>query len=494
MPKVTFIPNDPLASGGPANRQVTGARFPRGDIATLDVRPPAAPDTYDQFTSEFDFWQAQIGLIAGLKTWKDLDGRFLARWFGDQKVLPVFTNSGDDLNAFYDRASLQFFAHTFDGVTVHSAESTDVVTHEQGHAFLDAIRPDFFDVPFIEVGSLHEAFGDCVAILTALNDAPTRSAVLAASPDMSANQFLESVAEQLGDAIRREFGPDTVDAGALRHALNTFRWVDPTTLPAFAPAPELSGEVHSFSRVFTGAFYDVIRNIFLGGPRNSNGLRKAGRTAGRLLVSAIRTVPAAPRTFEGVGQRMVQADIATNNGVNATAIQDAFAAHDIVLPAPSASMTVPLPARRRRGAADPLRERLAVPPDARLEMTPVETDLHGQITHVAAFRPLQLAGDGLEGVRIMVPGVARVARRGRSVTGVIGEVTPSTGQVADEARAFARTLVASGELRTAPRAARRMAGRRMAAPPQPAPRQPHRATHEIQVLDGEPTIRRLGFE
>ena len=489
MAKVTYIPNDPLASGGPPTRQVTAARFPRGDIAIHDVQPPANPGIFEQFTSDFDFWQVQIGLIAGLKTWKELDGRYLNRWFGGQKVLPVLTNAGDDLNAFYDRRSLQFFGHTFDGVTVHSAESTDVVTHEQGHAFLDAVRPDFFDVPFIEVGALHEAFGDCIAILTALSDAPTRSAVLAASPDLSANQFLESVAEQLGDAIRREFGPESVDAGALRHALNTFRWVDPTTLPAFAPAPELSGEVHSFSRVFSGAFYDVIRNIHANGPRTSAGLRKAARTAGHLLVAAVRTVPAAPRTFEGVGQRMVQADVAVNKGVNAAAIQDAFGAHDVVLPAPVTSVAVPLPRQRRGGANEQLRERMAVPPGSRLEITPVESELHGDIAHVAAFRPLQLAGAGLEGVRIMIPGVARVARRGRAMGGVLGDVTPASGAVAEEARAFARTLVASGTLRTAPRAARRMA-----APPQPAPRQQHLPTHEVQVVDGEPTIRRIGFE
>ena len=285
----------------------------------------------------------------------------------------MLTDAGDDLNAFYNRDSLQFFSHTFDGVTVNSAESVDVVTHEQGHAFLDAIRPDFFDVPFIEVGALHEAFGDCMAIVTALEDRAIRDAVLASTPDLAANHFVESLAEALGDAIAREFGASSVDVGALRHALNTFQWSDPTSLPPDAPADQLSGEVHSFARVFVGAFYDVIRNIYTAGRRkDSLGLRNASRTAGKLLVAAIRIVPATPSTFSGVGQRMLQADVAMNRGANTAAINEAFAAHGMPLPAPATSLPVPLPGQTRAGASTELRRRLAVPPGTRIELTPVE--------------------------------------------------------------------------------------------------------------------------
>ena len=220
---VTFVINDPLASGGPPIRSVSAGNYPPGDIAKFDVKPSAKPGKYDPLTPEFDYWQTKLALIGGLRTWKTLTGSYLDRWWGNQSALPVMTDAGDDLNAFYDRSSLQFFSHGFGGVTVHSAESVDVVVHEQGHALLDAIRSDFFDVPFIEVGALHEAFGDCNALLNALEDRATRDAVIAASPDLSGFQFVESLAEQLGDAIRREYGPDSVETGALRHALNTFQ-------------------------------------------------------------------------------------------------------------------------------------------------------------------------------------------------------------------------------------------------------------------------------
>jgi hypothetical protein len=492
MATVTYLPNDPLANGGPPKRSTAPRNYPPGDIAKFDISPKASAGKYPEHTPGFQFWQAKLALIGGLRTWRQLDGSYLHRWYGDQRTLPVQTDAGDDLNAFYDRSSLQFFSHTFDGVTVNSAESVDIVTHEEGHAFLDAIRPDFFQVPFIEVGALHEAFGDCMAVVNALEDRLIREAVLKATPDLTANQFVEGLAEALGDAIAREYGPNSVDVGALRHALNTFHWSDPASLPPDAPANQLSGEVHSFSRVFTGAFYDVIRNIYNGGSRKgSTALRKASRTAGKLLTAAVRVVPAAPNTFSGVGQRMVQADVSMNRGANAAAIDAAFAAHGMALPAPATSLPVPLPGQTRSGASPELRRRLAVPPGTRIEMTPVETELHGEITHVSAYRPIPLDDDGLPGVQVLVPGVARVAttRRGRSITGVLGDVTSSAGEAVEHARAFARSLVANGDVRTAPRAARRLA----AAPQPPAGRVPHKPSHEIRVVAGQPTLVRVGF-
>jgi hypothetical protein len=490
MANVSYMPNDPLATGGPPQRSTATQNYPAGDVAKFDVQPEARPGKYPQHTPEYQFWQAKLALIIGLKTWRTVNnGTYLRRWFGDQRVLPVWTDAGDDLNAFYDRQSLQFFSHTYDGVTVNSAESVDVVTHEQGHAFLDAIRPDFFDVPFIEVGALHEAFGDCTAILCAFEDKLIRDAVIKATPNLSAGHFVEALAEGLGDAIAREYGQSNVEVGALRHALNTFSWADPTTLPSNAPADQLSGEVHSFARVFSGAFYDTIRNIYNSGKRNELGLRKASRTAGELLVEAVRRVPAAPNTFSGVGQRMLQSDDAINNGANIQAIRDAFEAHGMTLAPAGASLPEPLP-KTPRAATTELRRRLAVPPGTKVEVTPVETR-QDEIAHVAAFRPVTLDGRGLEGVRVMVPGVTRVStkRGGRAITGTLGEVTPAQGDVEAQARAFARSLLENGDIGTTGRATRR-AG---IAPQPTVDRGVRKPTHTIKIKGGQPELVRVGF-
>jgi hypothetical protein len=213
MAAVAFVPNDPLASGGPPNRQIPPGRFPSG-AATYRIKPTASPATYAPHTSGFDYFQTQAALIIGLRNWKAIDGQLLAAWYGNQKSLPVFTDNGDDLNAFYDRNSLQFFSHTFGGKTVHSCESVDVVCHEQGHGLLDAIRSDFFDVPFIEVGSLHEAFGDSMAILAALSDPTIRSAVLAISPRSSETRSVASTVRRAWSRVPCDT-PSTRSAGRI---------------------------------------------------------------------------------------------------------------------------------------------------------------------------------------------------------------------------------------------------------------------------------------
>ena len=476
MARIQFIPTDPMAAGGPPMRRIEAPAYPSGSFARFDVRPAAPAAIYAPGSREFACWQTQTALIRGLRTWRALEGSYLASWQGRRRVLPVRTNAGDDLNAFYDRASLQFFSHRFGGRTVHSCESADVVNHEQGHAILDALRPDFWDAPYVEVGALHEAFGDCFALLVALTDATTRRLALAASPDLGSHQFLERLAEELADAIRREFGAQEVEPGALRRAWNRFRWADPTTLPATAPASRLSREVHSFSRVFTGCFYDLVRNLFLAGARSSAGLRSAALTAGRLLLAALRTAPLVPRLFTAVGQRMLQADAMTNHAAHADAIRRAFAAHGIELTAPTTSLATPL-ARSAAAARRALCEELAAPRGTRLAVTRVASEMHGPIAHVAAYRALRLSAGALAGVHVPVPAAARVQTRGAALVGLIGDPVPADAAADHDARAFARGLLASGQL---------VFGRRTA-------RAPRRATHGVETISGRRTLVRRGF-
>ena len=478
MARIAFVPNDPMAVDGPPLRRIAPLAYPAGSGARVDVRPSAPAAIHPRGTPEFAFWQTRTALIRGLHTWRALAGSNLASW-QPGRVLPVRTNAGDDLNAFYDRASLQFFSHRFGGRTVHSCESADVVNHEQGHAFLDAIRPDFWDAPYVEVGALHEAFGDCFALLVALGDATTRRLVLAASPDLALHNFLERLAEELGDAIRREFGAQEVEPGALRRAQNVFRWADPTTLPANAPASQLSREVHSFSRVFTGAFYDVIRNVFAAGPRTSTRLRSAALAAGRLLLAAIRTAPLTPRLFAAVGQRMLQADVMTGGSAHAAAIRAAFAAHGIALAAPTTSLATPL-ARSASAARRALCAELGAPPGARLELTPVVSEMHGAIAHVAAWRPLRLATGALAGLHVPVPAAARVQTRGVALVGLLGDPVPADAAADREARAFANGLLASGQLALGARGAR-------------TARRPGPPTHGVEKIAGRRTLVRRGF-
>jgi hypothetical protein len=121
---------------------------------------------------------------------------------------------------------------------------------------LDAHRPELFDAPYIEVGSFHESFGDMSAILSALQLPSIRAAAMSGIKGRKSSQ-LSRLAEQLGWALRK-IDPSLVNKDCLRNAYHSFNYVDPDTLPDDAPASKLCAEVHSFSRVFTGAFYDIL--------------------------------------------------------------------------------------------------------------------------------------------------------------------------------------------------------------------------------------------
>jgi hypothetical protein len=237
---------------------------------------------------EFLFWQCREAALMAVARWEDLDGH-LSQWARatpNRRRLALLQDEGVDLNAFYDGQSLSFFHFQTGAKKTFSGANTDVVAHETGHALLDAIRPDLWDTNFPEVGAFHEAFGDCMALLTALSDRTTRMALLAASPDLGSSNFLEATAEDLSDGVRKELGPNH-PAAQPRHALNSFRWQLPTTLPPSGPPQVLSSEVHSFGRVFSGCFYDTIRNIFASSANKTEAtLSAVAQTAGKLLIAA----------------------------------------------------------------------------------------------------------------------------------------------------------------------------------------------------------------
>jgi hypothetical protein len=234
------------------------------------------------------------------------------------------------LNAFYDRASFSFFHKTVAGTTFFSGASTDVVAHEVGHGLLDSVRPDFFDVNFLEVGAFHEAFGDCLAMLTALNDAETRQKLLAVTATLRKRNFVETTAEDLSEGIRRLI--PNHNAAKPRHAFNTFQFQIPQTLPDDGGPGALINEVHSFGMIFTGCFWDLVANLFAAmASQTEASLLTAARTAGRILIAGAKAAAITPRFLQSVGRGMVLADQTLNGGANRDRIRDAFQRHNILL-------------------------------------------------------------------------------------------------------------------------------------------------------------------
>lgn len=267
------------------------------------------PRDYAPDTREFLYWQIASALDRGKRLWaRRLPGP--GAWIPGP-VLPAVAVAGQDLNAYYDRKALRFFqdVDAKTRATVHSGDSPDVVTHEQGHAILDALRPDLWDAPHFEVAAFHEAFGDLAAIAVALAEpALAESALSETKGDAARTNLVSRLAEELGEAVRDNYGPDAAPPGALRDAVNGFAYTDPKGLPDDAPAQSLSAEPHSFCRVITGACWDVLVTIFraTAGADRPAALARACERMSALAVAAAQSAPSGADFFGRFARRVVR--------------------------------------------------------------------------------------------------------------------------------------------------------------------------------------------
>lgn len=452
---INFIPNDPLALASLPMRETEARRNRPAGRAGFTFVNQVSQGLFTPGTPGFLFWQCREAALAALETWETLNGNLnaWARSSPDRRKLVLNQNAGIELNAFYDGESLSFFQFTTGTKTTFSGASTDVVAHEAGHALLDAIRPDLWSSTLPEPNAFHEAFGDCMAILTALFDQETRVALLAASPDLGTANFVEAAAEELSDAVRLALGANH-PAAAPRHALNDFRWQLPTTLPTSGPPNVLISEIHSFGRIFSGCFYDLIRNIFNSFPvKNEETLLTAAQTAGKLLIKGAGSAPQTPRFFQAVGRAMAAADQALNGSANRDAIRNAFARHNITLgtnamlsPRAALAGSAPKVAATKAGGIlsattrNDLRQRIGADPKSRLTVNALEIGGE-QVAEAVNHREVSLTG-----LSERLKGVIAIAAEPVLVGGVGGRAAimsalPESFTTTDEVHSFVSSLL-----------------------------------------------------
>lgn len=221
----------------------------------------------------------------------------LTRWSRTSN-LAIIPQAGRMLNAYYDGYSLRFFydINPRTGKVVFTADSPDVISHELGHAVLDSWRPDLWTVQALEVGAFHESFGDMLSILTALTYDEIIDFIFAETGgDLRKANAVSRVAEELGSALSGR-------GDGLRNALNNYRYALPETLPRTG---ELTGEPHNFSKVFTGAFYDMLVLVYEKHGRTKDALRQARDDVGTCLFRGITHAAVTPRFFDSVVKSMI---------------------------------------------------------------------------------------------------------------------------------------------------------------------------------------------
>jgi hypothetical protein len=486
---INFIPNDPGAGpSAPALRQQAKRPNRPASKAGFTLTRTSPEGLADPGTPRFLFWQCREAALAAVEAWEASAGAH-KKWQGDRKKLPLLQDAGVDLNAFYDRASFSFFHRQIGTTTFYSGASTDVVAHEVGHGLLDAVRPEFFDVNFLEVGAFHEAFGDCMAMLTAFGDAPSRSKLLAATTDLRKRNFVESTAEELSRAIGLAFPGH--NASEPRHAFNNFKYQLPQTLPSDGGPGALIDEVHSFGMLFTGCFWELIARLFGAAPtRNEAALLAAARLAGTILIAGAKAAVVTPRFLQSVGRGMVLADQSLNAGANRDHIRAAFAAHDIALGANAmfaASMALPGAAPVGAALAPAVRrdllQRLGSARGARLAVSAASQFGEPMVNVVHAREiPLGSLDKRLAGVVAIGHEPVMVGASGGRAA-VMGAL-PNAADTRSEVQAFVQSLLAHDDIDLRPPKSR------AAAAPTDTAGAP---SHVVRSMGGKKVLQRVRF-
>lgn len=167
-------------------------------------------------------------------------------WAFDGDQLLIVPRAGEWANAFYgrDTRSLQFFWFKTSQGTIYTALSRDIVSHECGHALLDAVVPSLHDSWSPESIAIHEAIADLIAVLMAVGSDSLRPQVLERSKySIRDATVFSSIAERFGSA--------KLDGGVPRAALRDLRNDNKMSSVRRTNA-------HELSTVLSALFYDFL--------------------------------------------------------------------------------------------------------------------------------------------------------------------------------------------------------------------------------------------
>lgn len=308
---ITVWENDPssgrlrTAAKPDVNKQPLGFLF-----------PPPPPINDDPDTVEFRYWTAAEALRRGADFWAPVLNP-PGEW-NRGPVLDVHLDRWEALQSDYDRLALNFYhgsARARPEIVVYSGATPDLLCHELGHAILDAIEPNLLNRGLAELDAFHESFGDMSAILCALQVPEFRATVLTeTNGNFWSSSSLSRIAEQFG-AVLRAGHPNQADADCLRNAWNHHNYSAPAGLQEIGGPDELASNPHSFSRVFTGAFYEAFSGILAAKANSpqrptSAELQAASLHMRDILVAGVRHAPIVADYFAQVASGMVQASAA----------------------------------------------------------------------------------------------------------------------------------------------------------------------------------------
>lgn len=254
-------------------------------------------------------------------------------WSFPSPRITIDPRVGSGGNAFYNEQDqlLGFNQFQVEGVAFNTAHSADIVTHEAAHAVLDGLR-DLYNESFgLGAGAFHESFGDITAMLVALHDETLIRRLLDwTDGNLHMNNFVSALAEQITSGLQSvTSGHVRNHTVYLRNAFNQFKALSFDELLAEAVQPEmqLSRESHNYSRLFTGAFYDITVGIYERLRERMQDLiaiHRARDIMGYTLVCAIELGPVGEVDFSDLARAFITADVVVNDGAYQDIMRNVF--------------------------------------------------------------------------------------------------------------------------------------------------------------------------
>lgn len=321
---VMVYPQDPFVSA-PEVRQMTASyinpglvnhRFRVHDRLAASAQPDEQGN-YMFLPGKLEFDQVNSFYYATftLRMYERYAQRSLPWSFKDDLII-IDPHSGLGGNAYYSELDhmLGFNGFQDGNEQVQSSQSADIVSHETGHAILDGIR-DLYNESFgLGSNAFHESFGDMTAVLVALHDDSLIKRLLDwTKGNLRIDNFISAVAEQVTNRLQAR--GETIQGRTvyLRNALNKFTDIPFDQLPSSPANPdlELSREKHNYSRLFTGAFYEILAAIYeqmRQSPTDQIAIHGTRDIVGNLLTTAIELGPVCELTFADMAQAFLAAD------------------------------------------------------------------------------------------------------------------------------------------------------------------------------------------
>ena len=276
----------------------------------------------------------KIMVFDALKYMSSKSPKQIKQWAAVQSLV-LMPRAGKDINAYYDRGSLRFFFFSDTNKNIFACDARTIVAHEFGHAFLDILRPDWWDAQAIEIWAFHEAFGDITSTLISLQyDAMIDNAIIETNGDLMKSNILTRLAAEMGTGLYNiTNGKDGELPNCLRDMSQVFKYKEPERLPNAGRHDQLLGEPHNFSRVFSSAIWEILVRIGVAqinqGHVLRDGMKISRDVVAHYLLKAVVQVPTTVRLFDALAQQMLAVDHA-EGGKYQSIIRDVFSERGIL--------------------------------------------------------------------------------------------------------------------------------------------------------------------